>query len=241
MPAVQFLPWAVHSGRMKRFFTLWASLAILLSPTPSAAGGPPGVVQAPESLPLIRYIGVEDSGIAGDPVLRHVLERFLGDARDDLVTPGGRTVETVVAALALPAPTPPQYIDGQGLMAFWGCSAPDCGLKAAVILSLRQNTACVFLHHTDLDPEIPATYAASKGAPATATFHAEILEGGTGSDRDRVRDACRHELVYASQRARPQGYWLERGEVTVRPGPHFRPDAELSARFAIWDGHDPNR
>ncbi|MDF1793864.1 MAG: hypothetical protein P1U88_18275 [Thalassobaculaceae bacterium] len=198
------------------------------------------MTQAPEALPLIRHIGLEDSGIEHDPVLRQVLERFLGDARDDLMVPGGRTVETVLAALADPAPLPPQYVDDRNIMAFWGCSQPDCRLKAAVVLSLRHNIACVILHHTVLDPADPATLVPDRTIQATATFHADIFAPAEGPDGGRVRETCRRELVHASQRARPQGYWLARGVVTLRRGPYFRPDPGLSAEAGLWDGRDPN-
>lgn len=225
---------------MRRFFTLWALCHLLLYPRPSVSGGlqvDPGA----DALPLIRHIGVENSGIERDPILRHVLERFLGDARDDLLTPGGRTVETVLAALARPAPVPPQYVGGRSMIAFWGCSEPECALKAAVVLSLRDNTACVILHHAELNPEDPATYGASRENPATATFHADILEGGTGDYRKWVRDACRRELINASQRARPQGYWLKRGEIVPRSGPIFQIDADPRESWETWNGWDPNR
>lgn len=224
---------------MKSFFSLWAISAFLLNPGAPAAGGlqvDPGSA----ALPLIRHIGVGNSGIERDPVLRQVLERFLGDTRDDLLMPRGRTVETVLAAVARPAPVPPQYIEGRSMMAFWGCSKPDCGLKSAVVLSLRDNTVCVILHRTGLAPENPATYSASRKNPATATFHADILEGGTGQSGKWVRNACRQELVDASLRARPQGYQLKRGEIVLRPGPTFRIGSDPEETWDIWNGRIPD-
>ena len=225
---------------MRRFFILSAALAGLLIPGSSEAGGL-RVDPGSDALPLIRHVGVENSGIERDPLLRHVLEQFLGDARDDLLIPDGRTVETVLAALARPAPVPPQYLHLRSMMAFWGCSEPACRLKAAVVLSLRDNTACIFLHHTELEPENPAAYVASSENPATATFHAEILEGGAGDHRKSVGYECQRELINASQRARPQGYWLKRGTIVLRSGPSFKPGALPAETWEIWNGRDPNR
>ncbi|MEQ8588079.1 MAG: hypothetical protein RLO01_14705 [Thalassobaculaceae bacterium] len=192
------------------------------------------------ALPLIRHIGVENSGIERDPMLRLALERFLGDARDDVLTPGGRTVETVLAALARPAPVPPQYVRSRRALALWGCGAPDCRVKAAVVLGLTNNAACVILHRTALRPSDPATLVPDRNVRATATFHTEMFTSSAQLDDGGVLSACRSELLFASQRARPQGYWLVRGKITVRPGPSFGPDPALSAAAEIWDGHDPN-
>ncbi|MCR9072252.1 MAG: hypothetical protein NXI18_11070 [Alphaproteobacteria bacterium] len=214
---------------------------LLLSPHSSAAGGLGSRADtASVALPLIRHIGMENSGIERDPVLRRVLERFLGDARDDILTPGGRTVETVLAAIARPAPVPPQFVRSRRALALWGCGAPDCRVKAAVVLGLANNAACVILHRAALRPSDPATVVPDPNEPATATFHAEIFRSPAHSDDGSVLPACRYELLAASQRARPQGYRLVRGTITVRPGPLFRPDPVLSAAAEIWDGHDPN-
>lgn len=223
------------------FFIFWAFAAFLPCPHTAAAGGlglqaePPSV-----ALPLVRHIGVENSGIERDPVLRHALERFLGDARDDVLTPGGRTVETVLAALARPAPVPPQYVRSRRALALWGCSAPDCRVKAAVVLGLTDNAVCVILHRTTLRPSDPATLVPDRNVRATATFHAEMFTSPAQLDDGGVLSACRSELLFASQWARPQGYWLVRGKITVRPGPSFGLDSALSAAAEIWDGHDPN-
>ncbi len=225
---------------MKPFLLALVMLALLVPSGAARAGGlqlDPGS----DALPLIRHIGIEDSGIERDPVLRHVLERFLGDARDNLLVPNGRTVETVLAALARPAPVPPQFIANRSMMAFWGCRAPDCGLKAAVVLDLRENAACVILHRTDLDPAEVVAPAAADARPATATFHAQMLVSGDGRNRRWVLDECRRELVYASQRARPQGYWLERGDVVLRSGPTFRADPGPPKPLDLWDGSDLNQ
>lgn len=225
---------------MRRFFSFFVFLAVLVPPDAAGAGG---LVADPgsDALPLIRHIGVEDSGIERDPVLHHVLERFLGDARDDLLVPDGRTVETILRALERPAPVPPQFIANRSMMAFWGCSAPHCRLKAAVVLDLRENTACVILHHADLDPIAPNTRVADQTDSATATFHAQVFVSGDGRNRNWVLDECRRELVYASQRARPQGYWLERGDVVLRSGPTFRADPTPPKSLDLWDGRDLNR
>lgn len=56
---------------------------------------------------LVRHVGVPNSGIERDANFRALLERALGDVRDDWITPNNPTVETVLAALADLVSTPP--------------------------------------------------------------------------------------------------------------------------------------
>lgn len=192
---------------------------------------------------LVRHVGVRNSGIERDANFRALLERALGDVRDDWITLNNPTVETVLAALADPAPIPPQLRGERQLLTTWGCSRPDCAVKAAVTVELATGKICVTLHRSRLDPADPGTVIRGEVEPgtlfATMTFDADsFFPYPTNTSDEKIYHPmmrnCEYEFTQASRRAKPSGYVIERGRVRVFLAPDSVEDPASAERLWIW-------